>query len=185
MTAPYRSKPPVNDNDYEVNQDPTRLNRVYNNILGGNGDRTITEEVKWLAVTHKRRRIVELQASLSLLHGRSATSVKLPDDGYDREPFQHPALERLESITLQRQFELLEKDRMAGLGKRYGLDGVVRWKPKNVSFYATLYIYALGTNRTPTGQGFMESIWVSTHHSAGVICSYRGSSITAGWTSRE
>ena len=53
MTAPYRSKPRAEYRDFRVNEDPDRLDRVYVNILGGGGDRMLTEEVKWLAVTHK------------------------------------------------------------------------------------------------------------------------------------
>lgn len=52
MTAPFRSKPPV-QNLFVVNHDPNRLDDVYINMLGTNGDRLLTEEVKWLAVTHK------------------------------------------------------------------------------------------------------------------------------------
>lgn len=52
MTAPYRSKPPV-DNDFPVNEDPEKLDRVYERILGRDGHKILTEEVKWLAVTHK------------------------------------------------------------------------------------------------------------------------------------
>lgn len=52
MTAPFRSKPPV-QNGFIVNDDPDRLDDVYVKMLGTNGDRLLTEEVKWLAVTHK------------------------------------------------------------------------------------------------------------------------------------
>lgn len=51
--APVRSKPPVPNNDFEVNTDPERLDKVYNRVLGRGGDTMLTEEVKWLAVTHK------------------------------------------------------------------------------------------------------------------------------------
>ena len=53
MTAPVRSKPPVMNNDFHVNEDPQKLDRVYNRVLGRSGDKMLTEEVKWLAVTHK------------------------------------------------------------------------------------------------------------------------------------
>ena len=51
--APVRSKPPVLDNDFVVNEDPARLDRVYGRVLGRGGETMLTEEVKWLAVTHK------------------------------------------------------------------------------------------------------------------------------------
>ena len=53
MMAPVRSKPPVLNNDFEVNSDPERLDRVYNRVLGRGSDKMLTDEVKWLAVTHK------------------------------------------------------------------------------------------------------------------------------------
>ena len=54
MTAPFRSKPPTfKPNDFPVNEDPERLDKVYVDLLGKKGDQVLTEEVKWLAVTHK------------------------------------------------------------------------------------------------------------------------------------
>lgn len=53
MTAPFRSKPPVEGNDYAVNEDPRKLNKAYDRLLGKDGHKLLTEEVKWLAVTHK------------------------------------------------------------------------------------------------------------------------------------
>ena len=53
MTAPFRSKPPVFDNDFPVNESQEKLDKVYTRVLGEGGDKLLTEEVKWLAVTHK------------------------------------------------------------------------------------------------------------------------------------
>lgn len=53
MTAPYRSKPPVQNNDFQVNEDPARLDDVYANVLGNGHQDLLTEEARWLAVTHK------------------------------------------------------------------------------------------------------------------------------------
>lgn len=53
MKAPFRSKPPVANNDFQVNTDPKYLDSVYQRVLGTGGDEILTEEVKWLAVTHK------------------------------------------------------------------------------------------------------------------------------------
>lgn len=53
MMAPVRSKPPVPNNDFVINSDPELLDKVYNRVLGRGGDIILTEEVKWLAVTHK------------------------------------------------------------------------------------------------------------------------------------
>ena len=53
MTAPIRSKPPVRNNEFTVNKDPEMLDSVYSRVLGQGGDTMLTDEVKWLAVTHK------------------------------------------------------------------------------------------------------------------------------------
>ena len=53
MMAPVRSKPPVEHNDFIVNEDSKRLDEVYDRVLGPGGSDMLTEEVKWLAVTHK------------------------------------------------------------------------------------------------------------------------------------
>ena len=53
MMAPFRSKPPVVNNDFLVNESQEKLDRVYLRVLGRGGDRMLTDEVKWLAVTHK------------------------------------------------------------------------------------------------------------------------------------
>ena len=53
MMAPFRSRPPVANNDFVVNSDPRRLDDVYDRVLGKGGRAMLTEEVKWLAVTHK------------------------------------------------------------------------------------------------------------------------------------
>lgn len=54
MKAPFRSKPPpLKPSYFPVNEDPKVLDKVYVEVLGNNGDQVLTEEVKWLAVTHK------------------------------------------------------------------------------------------------------------------------------------
>ena len=54
MTAPVRARPPtIRNNDFAVNEDPRLLDTTYVHVLGIEGDKMLTEEVKWLAVTHK------------------------------------------------------------------------------------------------------------------------------------
>ena len=38
---------------WSVNEDPKKLDAVYNRLLGQQGDRLLPDEIKWLAVTHK------------------------------------------------------------------------------------------------------------------------------------
>lgn len=54
MVAPIRSNPkprPVRLQD--CNADPKRLDAFYRRMLGTGGERVLSEETKWLAVTHK------------------------------------------------------------------------------------------------------------------------------------
>lgn len=53
MMAPIRSRLPVANNDFAVNEDPERLDKVYDQVLGKGGCQMLTDEVKWLAITHK------------------------------------------------------------------------------------------------------------------------------------
>ena len=53
MIAPVRTRPLPEDNDFVVNTDPELLDRVYDRVLGEGGQTMLSEEVKWLAVTHK------------------------------------------------------------------------------------------------------------------------------------
>jgi large subunit ribosomal protein L15 len=51
-------------------------------------------------------------------------------DSYGRYPYEHPLLEGLEHLSESRKSQVLSKNRLAQLGKGYGLDAVLRWKPK-------------------------------------------------------
>ena len=53
MTAPYRIRLHDDKKPWESNSDPARLDRFYKNFLGPGGENVLSEEVKWLAVTHK------------------------------------------------------------------------------------------------------------------------------------
>lgn len=53
MVAPVTLKKRDPKNHFECNEDPAKLDAVYNRILGDGGDMLLTDEVKWLAVTHK------------------------------------------------------------------------------------------------------------------------------------
>lgn len=46
----FRPQPPK---PFSVNEDPKRLDHVFERVLGEDGDEMLTDEVKWLTVTHK------------------------------------------------------------------------------------------------------------------------------------
>ncbi|KZF20275.1 RNase III domain-containing protein [Xylona heveae TC161] len=151
MVAPVRSRPRPR-REWLSNEDPEKLNRFYVRILGNRGDQMLSEEVKWLAVTHKSfdhgrrgfndrlaflgKRIIELQANLATVQSPLSTQQSLAaadaeKDEYGRVPFKHPALEGLENTTDRSRNLVVDKKRLAQLASSYGLNRVLRWKPKN------------------------------------------------------
>lgn len=53
MRAPFRIRPVARGGVLKVNESPKRLDDVYVRMLGPGGDKVLSDEVKWLAVTHK------------------------------------------------------------------------------------------------------------------------------------
>ena len=75
MTAPYRIKPLPEGNEFPVNEDAGKLDEMYRRLLGENGEAMLSEEVKWLAVTHK-----------SFDHGRRGFNDRLSLEGGSSPP---------------------------------------------------------------------------------------------------
>jgi large subunit ribosomal protein L15 len=172
MKAPFPAQAKNPEMDWVCNADPQRLDQFYIKFLGRGGDAVLSDEVKWLAITHKSfdqgrrgfndrlaffgeppdpfpisqtqvskmltlpkgRRILNLQASLALLHSPIATQTQTPADPADkRVPFTHPALDGLQNLTDVSMAEVLSKKRLAGLAAQLGMPDVLRWKPRMVS----------------------------------------------------
>ncbi|KAL2833498.1 ribonuclease-III-like-domain-containing protein [Aspergillus pseudoustus] len=130
---------------YPTNNDPEKLDRFYTRFLGPGGEKVLSDEVKWLAVTHKSfdqgrrgfndrlaflgKRIVMLQSSLALVQSPVNTQAATPDP-FGREPFTHPALEGLPNLSLPTQKYLTNKDHLAKLAQDYQLEEVLRWSPR-------------------------------------------------------
>lgn len=56
MAAPYPSHPRPQAwklTEWKCNDDPSKLDALYIRLIGDRGDKLLSEEVKWLAVTHK------------------------------------------------------------------------------------------------------------------------------------
>jgi len=53
MVAPFRIRPQPRGPVFTVNEDPRKLDDVFVRMLGPGGDKMLSDEVKWLAVTHK------------------------------------------------------------------------------------------------------------------------------------
>ena len=65
MRAPFRFKPPK-ARPTRVNEDPELLDEALIRVLGKGGEKLLTDEVKWLSVTHK-----------SFDHGRRGYNARL------------------------------------------------------------------------------------------------------------
>lgn len=102
------------------------------------------EEIKWLAVTHKSfdharrgfndklaflgKRLCDVQCSLALIEQPSQVQP------YTKKPkhYRHPAMRGVDNVSEFAKNKTLDKERLASLARQYGLDAVVRWKPRNV-----------------------------------------------------
>lgn len=151
---PFRVRPTDKRSEWEVNSDPKRLNEFYARFLGVGGEEMLSEEAKWLAVTHKSfdqgrrgfndrlswygRRVLSMHTSLALLSSPpTPTSLLHPSSSSTdetRQPYEHPLLSSLSNISASpsSHSHILSKTRLAQLGKEYGLQNVIRWKPKKV-----------------------------------------------------
>lgn len=105
---------------------------------------------QWVAITHKSfehgkqgfndrlaflgKRILDLQTSLALLQAPPSPTLT-PQSS--RLIFKHPALDGVENITPFAKSQALSPPRLAQLAATYGLDKVVRWKPRKSDNLAT------------------------------------------------
>ncbi|KAI9890308.1 MAG: hypothetical protein M1814_004218 [Vezdaea aestivalis] len=144
MRTPVRLRGPRGPG-YEVNTSSEVLDEAYVRVLGPGGDKVLSEEIKWLAVTHKSfdqgsrgffdrltylgKRITELQTSIALIQNGAEGDDIILDSGR-RESKVHAALKGLSNLHLGRGHLLVSKGRMADLARRYKLLEVVRWTPK-------------------------------------------------------
>lgn len=105
-----------------------------------------------LANVELGKRIVELQASLGLAQDNPKTRLSdVPKDQFGRKPFVHPALEGLSNLSDNTKRDYLDRLRLAGLAKSYGLPQVMRWSPRMVSFLPLCVLLLVLTDaRSPT-----------------------------------
>lgn len=79
------------------------------------------------------KRIVELQTSYLLVAAPRNPTAPKGVDQYNRIPFEHPALDGLTNLSDRTKADILNKSRLAQLARKYKIDRVMRWKPRNVS----------------------------------------------------
>ncbi|KAL4787845.1 ribonuclease-III-like-domain-containing protein [Aspergillus varians] len=144
--APFSIRFDTKRREFPVNTDPKLLDRFYVRFFGDGGDKILSDEVKWLAVTHKSfdqgrrgfndrlaflgKRIVQLQASLALAQSPRSTSGPVASDPYGRQPFRHAALEGLDNLSPNTKKFLTDKSKLAEVAQQYELQNVLRWCPR-------------------------------------------------------
>ncbi|KAK2623788.1 hypothetical protein QTJ16_006969 [Diplocarpon rosae] len=150
MKAPFSWRIKDPEKQWECNTSPARLDHFYSKLLGRGGEKVLTEEVKWLAITHKSfdqgrrgfndrlaflgRRILTMQTNIALLQSTVATKTQsLPDRLDKRVPFEHPALNGLANVTDVHISEVLSKERLGLLATQMGIAEIMRWQPRNVN----------------------------------------------------
>ncbi|KAK4171684.1 ribonuclease-III-like-domain-containing protein [Triangularia setosa] len=134
---------------WHVNEDPEKVDTVFNRLLGKNGDKMLPDEIKWLAVTHKSfdqgrrgfntrlayygRQILALETTRSILASPlpegAAQEVTFSDE-HDREPFHHPALANVDKLYARQPRDVTSKEKIAKLALDVGLGEITRWKPR-------------------------------------------------------
>ncbi|KAJ5104739.1 hypothetical protein NUU61_002086, partial [Penicillium alfredii] len=142
--APFSLRMNSKRPSFHVNTDPTLLDQFYIRMLGNGGDRMLSDELKWLAVTHKSfdqgrrgfndrlaflgKRIVQLQTSLALVQ-RETPSAPVTKDEYGRVPFVHPALNGLKNLSSDTKGFITDRSKLADLAQKYQMQNVIRWNP--------------------------------------------------------
>ena len=125
---------------------------------------------------------MELQTSLSLLHGSSATPFPETQNQYGREPFRHPALDGLVGVSVESKSKVLTIARMSQLAEKYGLDNVVRWKPRMVR--SSSIIWPTSIHGTELTVYFLDDecqrIRLADSGNASALCNCGGCRITKG-----
>ncbi|KAG7288467.1 hypothetical protein NEMBOFW57_004820 [Staphylotrichum longicolle] len=127
------------------NEDPAKLDAMYNRLLGSKGDRMLPDEIKWLAVTHKSfdqgrrgfntrlayfgRLIVSFETTRHIMVTPAAAR-EAAEDSFGREPFKHSALANVDKLNTRQPQTVVSKEKLAKLAIDVGLAEVTRWKPR-------------------------------------------------------
>ncbi|POS83569.1 hypothetical protein EPUL_003260 [Erysiphe pulchra] len=151
LKMPVRIRPLDPNKIWECNSDPKKLDCFYKNFLGPGGDKLLSDEVKWLAITHKSfeqgargfndrlaflgRRILNLQTNLMLFStpvvNQSESLAGIESEG--RVPFEHPALGGLKNLFDPPLTIVLSKDRLASFATSVGMRSIIRWYPRMIN----------------------------------------------------
>ncbi|KAJ4286861.1 hypothetical protein N0V88_007873 [Collariella sp. IMI 366227] len=128
------------------NEDPAKLDAVYNRLLGPKGEKMLPDEIKWLAITHKSfdqgrrgfntrlayfgRLIIALETTRTVMVTKNPFEGPATPDRYGREPFQHRSLANVDKLGERHPRDVASKEKLTKLAMDIGLTDVVRWKPR-------------------------------------------------------
>ncbi|KAL7823749.1 ribonuclease-III-like domain-containing protein [Trichoderma gracile] len=130
---------------WAVNNDPARLDDVYNRLLGPGGSKMLPEELKWLAVTHKsfdqgRRgfndrlallgRLTMVMEATKEIVSKEPLAGSILADQFDRQPLDDAQLLAVDNLNVMGPRDVMGKDKLYQLANKVGLLEVVRWKPR-------------------------------------------------------
>ncbi|RKF55100.1 putative rnase iii domain protein [Erysiphe neolycopersici] len=126
---PVRIRPLDPNKKWECNSDPKRLDRFYKTFLGPGGDKLLSDEVKWLAITHKsfEQGARGFNDRLAFLD-QSESLAGIESEG--RVPFEHPALGGLKNLFHPPLTIILSKERLASFATSIGMRSIIRWYPR-------------------------------------------------------
>ncbi|KAJ3489460.1 hypothetical protein NLG97_g5993 [Lecanicillium saksenae] len=123
---------------WAVNNDPARLDQMYERLLGQGGSKMLPDELKWLAVTHKSfdqgrrgfndrlallgRMAIDMEATKHILSKPASTNTQVED----------AKLASVDNLHEHSPRDVLGKEQLSALARTVGLDNTVRWKPRQV-----------------------------------------------------
>lgn len=81
--------------------------------------------------------MVQLQASLALVQNTEPIT-KPQKDQHGRLPFAHPALHGLKNLSPERKSFLTDRRQLAELARKYEMEKIIRWQPRNVCYPRSL-----------------------------------------------
>lgn len=131
---------------WAVNNDPARLDAVYNKVLGPGGRNMLPEELKWLAVTHKSfdqgrrgfndklalmgRLTLVMEATKEIVSKAPLKGSRQTDSLGREKPFEHEQPASVDNLNVESPKDLVGKEKLFDFAFSMGLLDVVRWKPR-------------------------------------------------------
>ncbi|KYK60810.1 hypothetical protein DCS_01948 [Drechmeria coniospora] len=130
---------------WAVNNNPGRLDDMYNRLLGPGGAKMLPDELKWLAVTHKSfdqgrrgfndrlalmgRLTLVMEATKDIVSRPPLAGTRIPDEN-GREPLEHAQLASVDNLNVLGPKDVVGKEKLYALATNVGMMDVMRWKPR-------------------------------------------------------